>query len=123
MSDCEEQFEDADAPAISGELTYEDPGGAPSGGRSEESDSEEEWDTLYGDEDICADFEEETKDFTKKLNAARGTGGLPSGQGNKKGASLDKTDSALQLSKSIQVFTHACTCSLLATVSGGLTVI
>ena len=108
MSDCEGQFEDADAPNVSRELTNEIPGAASSGGRSEDSewlDSEEdeEWDTLYGDEDICADFEEETRDFTKKLNAARGAGGLPSGQGNKKGASLDKTGSALQFSKSIQV--------------------
>ena len=106
MSDCEGQFEDADAP-FTGELTEEGPGPAPSGGQSEESESmdseDEEWDTLYGDEDICADFEEETKDFTKKLNAARGAGGLPSGQGNKKGAALDKTGSALQFSKSIQV--------------------
>lgn len=109
MSDCERQFEDANAPAsaiYSGVVTNEGLGAAPSGGPSEESeslDSDEEWDTLYGDDDLCADFEEETKDFTKKLNAARGAGGFPSGQGNKKGAPLDKTGSAMQLPKSIQV--------------------
>ena len=110
MSDCEGQFEDADAPAsaVSGEVTNEGLGAAPSGGPSEESESldseeDEEWDTLYGDDDLCADFEEETRDFTKKLNAARGAGGFPSGQGNKKGAPLDKTGSVMQLPKSIQV--------------------
>lgn len=106
MSECEGQFDDADA-SLPSELTENRPGSARSGGYSEEIDSmdseDEEWDTFYGDEDICADFEEETKDFTKKLNAARGAGGLPAGQRNKKGASLDKTGSALQLSKSIQV--------------------
>ena len=110
MNDCETQFEDADAPAsaISGVVTNEGLGAAPSGGPSEESESldseeDEEWDMLYGDDDLCADFEEETRDFTKKLNAARGAGGFPSGQGNKKGAPLDKTGSAMQLPKSIQV--------------------
>ena len=103
MSHCEGQFDDTD-PTVASELTKEVRVPAPTDGQSAESDSmeseDEEWDSLYGDEDdICADFEEETRDFTKKLNAARGAGGLPLGQGNKKGA----PGSALQVSKSIQV--------------------
>ena len=102
------QFEDADAPVRS-ESTGKDGGKAPYRGQSDESDSEEsEEEGWYDDEDICADFEDETRDFTKKLNAARGGGGLLSGQGTKKGPTTNISNSVLQLPKSIQVVL-ACT--------------
>lgn len=101
--EVQHQFEDADAPVRS-ELTNKDSRKAPLGGQSEESDSvESEEEGWYNDEDILADFEDETRDFTKKLNAARGGGGLPSRQEIKKGPTTDVPNSALQLPKSIQV--------------------
>ena len=105
MSYCEAQFEDADA-AHSKDLTSTDARVAPTSetGFAEEIDSDledEDWD-LLDDDDICADFEEETKDFTKKLNAVRGSRGLTLIKVSKKGT-VDKTASIPAVPKSIQV--------------------
>lgn len=105
MSRCEGQFDDADGlpDAVTADLRST-PAGVAHGQHERETDSEEEWD-LYGedDDDICADFEEEKRDFTKKLNAIRGAGGLATGQMSQKGS----TEKAPLMSKSLQVRVHS----------------
>lgn len=106
MSYCEGQFEDAGATA-SEKIASTDACIAQTSetGFEEEkySDSEDEdWELLGDDDDICADFEEETKDFTKKLNAVRGSGVLTSAHVSKKGT-VDRTASVPVVPKSIQV--------------------
>ena len=100
MSHCEGQFEDADDAGTSSSTT------APLKDAceeiQEETDSDDEdWDLLY-DDDICADFEEEKGDFTKKLNAARASRELASVQMSKRRPN-QKTSSAPEGPKSIQV--------------------
>ena len=109
MSYCEAQFKDADATpskdvastdtriASASELGFE-----AEEGQADSDLEDENWDLLDDDDDICADFEEETKDFTKKLNAVRGSGGLASMKASKKGT-VDKSVSIPAVPKSIQV--------------------
>ena len=100
MSHSERQFEDADATCTSGVgITTTCPVTDACEEVEEETDSnDEDWDLLY-DDDICADFEEEKGDFTKKLNAARASKEL---QLSKRGP-IQKISSAPEGPKSIQV--------------------
>lgn len=123
MSDVDGQFEDADTPC-SGHVATANT--CPVEETREElqvgTDSEDEdWDLLYDDDDdICADFEEETGDFTKKLNAARESRGVALAQTSRKRAT-EKTVSApegpkaIQVSKVVGVF-RVCLCTKLCVV-------
>ena len=96
-SASEGQFDDADVTCTS-----------QVGDGAADSD-DDEWDLLYGgDDDMLADFEEETRDFTKKLNAARGSGGgLAPVHVSKKGAS-ERITSTSDVSKAMQVGSKLC---------------
>ena len=102
---CNGQFDDADATSgLGSEVALADAHSTPAGEADIEDDDDSEdddWDLLGDDDDICADFEEETKDFTKKLNAARGSGGRASSNVTKKGV-VEKT-LVQPVPKSIQV--------------------